>query len=325
MKAIICTKYGSPDVLQLVDVPKPTPKANEILVKVVATTVTTGDAKTRAFVVPSGFWLPARLALGLRGPRKPILGHEFAGDVEAVGSAVTQFKVGDAVFGFNGVRFGAHAEYMRVPAQSVVTHKPAQLSYAEAAAIPFGGLTALDFWRKAGIGAGQKVLVYGASGSVGTAAVQLAKHFGAEVTGVCSGRNVELVRGLGADHVIDYTQSDFTQATTTYDIIFDTLGKLSFEQCKPLLTPQGRYINLVAGLPDFLKTVITGIRGGQKLVTGIGSEKLEDLVLLKTLAETGKFKAVLDDTQYTLPQTADAHRLVDSGRKRGAVIINVAG
>ena len=326
MKAIVYHEYGSPDVLRLEEVTKPVPKDDEVLIKVHATSVTTGDCNARGFVfVPRGFGLISRLMFGYRKPRKTILGVEVAGEIEAVGKDVKLFRKGDQVFGIDGVRLGAYAEYKCIPEEGGLTIKPANLTHAEAVAIPNGALTALTFLKKlANVQPGQKILIIGASGSVGSAAVQIAKYLGAEVTGVCSTANVKLVKTLGADRVIDYTQEDFTKGGQTYDIIFDTVGKTSFSKCKNALNPQGRYLAGTGALPVFGQMLWTSIKGGKKVLAGMSSERREDLVFIKELVEADKLKPVID-RRYPLEQTAEAHRYVDQGHKKGNVVITVAG
>lgn len=326
MKAIIYTEYGSADVLHLADVPKPTPQENEVLIKIHATTVTTGDVNMRGFTfVPPGFGPMPRLMFGLRAPKKQILGVELAGEIESVGSAVTRFKPGDQVFGINSSSVGAYAEYVCWPETAPLVHKPSSLSYDEAAAIPFGAGTALPFVRnKANVQPGHKVLVVGASGGVGNYIVQLAKYYGAEVTGVCSTKNVHLVKSLGADHIIDYTQEDYTERGETYDMIFDTVvGKTSFARAKKALKPNGLYLTIAGGPKELFQAMWTPMRGGKKVVASPVNENADDLRFLAELAEAGHIKAFIDRC-YPLEQTAEAHRYVDTGRKRGNVVINLS-
>jgi len=322
MKSAIYKNYGPPTVLQLTDIPKPTPADNEVLIKIHATSVTAADYRIRGFKVSLGFWLPARMQLGLFKPKRTILGAELAGEIEAVGKDVSSFKPGDQVFGYDGSGFGAYAEYICRPEDGALAIKPANMTWEEAATVPHGALSALFFLRKGIIQSGQKVLIYGASGSVGTFAVQLAKCFGAQVTGVCSTANLEMVKSLGADEVIDYTKEDFTRSGETWDIIFDTVGKTSFSRCKNSLNRDGRYLLTVFDIPQILQMMWTSMFGTKKVICAIATEKKEDLIFLKELAEAGKIKSVID-RHYTLEQTAEAHRYSEKGHKKGNVVISL--
>ena len=317
MKAIVYTKFGPPEVLHLQEMEKPSPKPNEVLIKIYATTVVKEDPDMRASPGFNGF----------PKPRHPILGQEFAGEIEATGKDVTRFKQGNQVFGID--MFGAYAEYKCMPEDGALATKPANLSYEEAASIPNGALTALPFLRdKGAVKSGQTVLIYGASGSVGAAAVQLAKVYGAEVTGVCSTPNLEWIQALGADQVIDYTQEDFTKNGKTYDVIFDTVGKRSFAECKGSLTDEGIYLATVPSLAIMLQAIWPAKSSDKKarfMATGLRSarEKSKDLVLLAELIEAGKMRPVID-RRYPLEQLAEAHRYVEQGHKKGNVVITVA-
>jgi NADPH:quinone reductase-like Zn-dependent oxidoreductase len=322
MKAIVCTGYGPPEVLQIKEVEKPVQKDNEILVKIYSTTVTVADFRIRSFTIPPAYWLPARLTLGLRKPRKPILGVELAGEVESVGKDVKRFKKGDQVFAATLTDFGSYAEYKCLREDGPVAIKPANTTYEEAAALPIGARTALHFLKKGNIKRGQKVLIYGASGSVGTYAVQLARYFGAIVTGVCSSTNLELVKSLGADKVIDYTEKDFTKKLELYDIIFLASGKCPFPVLIKSLDKEGVYLD-VTGPVKTLQMMWTSMTGKQKTVVGGNPpESAEALIFFKGLVETGNLRPVIDRS-YTLDQIVEAHRYVDKGHKKGNVTVTV--
>jgi len=319
MKAIVYKEYGPPEVLQLKEIDKPTPKDDEVLIKVYATTVTAADCLMRKGEPRWG-----RIILGLTKPRKrfQIPGTELAGEIEAVGKEVKRFRPGDKVFGFTGFSAKAYAEYTCMPEKGSLALKPANVSYEEAAAAVDGASTAYFFLKeKANIQSGQKVLIIGASGSIGTYAVQLARYFGAEVTGVCSTRNIELVKSLGAKKVIDYTKEDFSQIGETYDIIFDTVGKSSFSRCKEALKQNGRYLPTTGLINSFL-TRWTSLTGGKQVVSGMSIEKNEALVFLTALIEAEKLKIVIDK-RYPLAQIAEAHRFVDKGHKKGNIVITL--
>lgn len=326
MKAIVWTKYGPPDVLQLQEVAKPTPTDTQVLIKIHAATVLSADCDLRSLKLPIALRLPLRLILGLRKPRIPVLGQELAGEIEAVGKDVTRFKVGDQVFAWAGLRLGAYAEYTCLPEKGVVAIKPSNMTYAEAATLAVGGLEAAQFLGKGTIQNGQKVLINGAGGSIGTFAIQLAKYFGADVTGVDSTEKLATMRAIGADQVIDYTQEDFTKRGETYDVIFDVIGKSSFSRSIRSLTQNGRYL---LGNPPLFHTFRgrwTSMGSTRQVISRTSKtarEIREDINFLKELIEAGKIKSVIDRT-YPLEQIAEAHRYVEAGHKKGNVIITVA-
>ncbi len=330
MKAIVCTKYGPPEVLQLKEVEKPTPKDNEVLIRVRATSVNFGDTMARNFkaITPREFnmpfllWLLVKISFGLREPKITILGSELAGEIEAVGKDVKRFKKDDQVFGYPGQSFGAYAEYLCMPEDGVLAIKPANMTYEEAAVVPYGAIMALNLLRKMNIQPGQKVLVNGASGGIGSAAVQIAKHFGAEVTGVCGTPRLEFVKSLGADKVIDYTKDDFTQNGETYDLIFDILGKSSFSQCQSSLKPNGTLLFASFKMKQLFQMLWTSRAGTRKVICAIAPGSVEDLISVKELVETGKIKSIID-RRFPLEEAAEAHRYVEQGHKKGNVVITL--
>jgi NADPH:quinone reductase-like Zn-dependent oxidoreductase len=331
MKAIVYTEYGSPDVLRLKEIVKPVPKDNEILIRVHATSVNFGDMIARNFKaispgefnMPFLFWLMAKISFGLKQPKITVLGSECAGEIEAVGKDAKRFKQGDPVFGYPGLNFGAYAEYLCMPEDGTLAIKPANMTYEEAAVVPYGAIMALNLLRKANIQPGQKVLVNGASGGIGSAAVQIAKHFGAEVTGVCGAPRLEFVKSLGADKVIDYAKDDFTQNGETYDLIFDILGKGSFAGCKKSLKPNGVLLFASFKMKQLFQMLWTSMTGGKKVICAIAPGSVEDLISVIELIEAGKIKAIID-RRYPLEQAAEAHRYVEEGHKKGNVVITVA-
>jgi len=325
MRAILHTRYGPPDELQLKEVEKPTPKDNEVLIKIHATTVTTTDCNVRNLTfVPKFLWLPMRMQFGLLRPKIEILGVDLAGEIVAVGKDVQRFGVGDQVFGTPEPALGAHAEYISMPEDGVLAKKPVAMSYEEAASIPLAAHTAIFFVRDRGkIQAGQEVLINGASGAIGTFAVQLAKYYGAEVTGVCSTANVQLVKSLGADKVIDYTKEDFTQNGETYDVILDAVSKSSFLACRGSLKKRGTYLATLPKLAVVLQILWTSMVGDRKVRNGSRLATVEDLHFSVELFEAGKLRTVID-RRYPLEQTAEAFRYVESGHKKGHVVITVA-
>ena len=328
MKAIVWTKYGPPDGLQLKEIEKPAPKDDEVLIKIHATTITAGDCEMRKLALPLGLSFPVRIYAGfLRPKRIPILGQELAGEVEAIGASVKSYKVGDQVFGTTGFGFGAYAEYICLPGepnemQGALATKPTNMSYEEAAAVPTAGFEALHFLRKANIGPGKQVLIIGAGGSIGTFSVQLARHFGAEVTGVDSTEKLDMLRSIGANHVIDYTQEDYTNTGESYDLIIDVVGRSSVARRLKLLKPDGYYFLAYAGLSHILLGMWMSMTSNKKLKIESSSQKKEDLDFLKELIEAEKLKSIIDRS-YPLEGVAEAHQYVETGHKRGNIVISV--
>jgi len=331
MKAIVCTKYGPPEVLKIKEVEKPYPKGNEVLIRIRAVSVNYGDIiarnfkniSTREFNMPLLFWILARFGFGLNNPKRKILGNTFAGEIETIGNDAKQFRKGEQVFGYTGEKMGGYAEYLCMPENGIIAVKPSNMTYEEASIIPYGTIMALILLKKANIQKGQKVLIIGASGDIGSAAVQLAKHyFGTEVTGVCGTPRLEFVKNLGADKVIDYTKEDYIQFEETYDIIFDILGKGSFSQYKKSLKETGIYLLASFKSKKLLQMLWTSIKGGKKVVCAIAIPKTEDLIFVKKLIEEGKIKSIIDKC-FPLEQTAEAHKYIETGNKRGNVVIKV--
>lgn len=324
MKGVVCTKYGPPEVLQIQELEKPVPKDNEVLVKVYATSVSAADSRVRSFDIPASFWLPARLMVGIRKPRKSILGMELSGKIESTGKDVKLFKNGDEVFAATLQTFGAYAEYLCLPEVGPLSLKPTNISFEEAAAIPIGARTAFHYLKTIGnIQPEQKVLIYGASGSVGTYAVQLAKYFGAEVTAVCSTINLDLVKSLGADKVIDYKSVDYTKSFETYDIIFITVDKCPFIACEKALSDKGIYLNVGRPLKSF-QMIWTSLTSRKRIVVGKNSpETVEVLIKLRNLVEEGQLQVVIDRI-HTIDEIVEAHRYADKGHKKGNVVITVS-
>ena len=329
MKAIVYTAYGPPDVLQRKEVEKPSPKDDEVLIKIHATTVTKGDCELRRQEIPNLIWLIVRLFFGLRKPKKKILGLELAGEIESVGKDVKPLREGDQIFATTGSRFGAHAEYVCLPDKYAIAIKPINMTYEEAAAVPNGGLNALHYLRKGNIKPGDRVLINGAAGNFGTFAVQLARYFGAEVTGVDSVEKLDLLRSIGADHVIDYKDKDFTENKEAYDVIFDVICKHPFSSIKRALKPNGRYLlanptglwQMLLGKWISMMWNLPGQRG-KKIIMEFSEDKTEDLAFLKALIEAGKIRSIVDRC-YLLEEIPEAHRYVEKGEKKGHVVITV--
>ncbi len=322
MKVAYVQKYGPPEVVELREVPTPEPAAGEVRLRVLATAVTAGDWRVRSGVLPRGFGALRGLALGFGGPRKAVLGTDAAGLVDALGVGVTRFEVGDPVVAFPGSALGGHAEFLIMPADGRLVRKPANLTFEEAVSLPFGGMTALDFLRRGYVAAGERVLVNGASGNVGSAAVQLAKHMGAHVTAVCSAANAMLVRSLGADEVIDYTTADFASGEARFDVIVDTVGNAPYARVKSVLSPGGRLLAVLADLPAVLGASFVGGAQKHRVVAGPAAERVEDLSTLADLAAKGTLRPVIHE-RFPFERIADAYRVVDSGRKKGSVVVTL--
>jgi NADPH:quinone reductase-like Zn-dependent oxidoreductase len=324
MKAAVCRRYGPPEVLELVELPPPTPRANEVRIRVRATTVTSGDCRVRAFNLPRGFGVLGRLGLGFSGPRQPVLGTELAGEVDAIGASVTRFRVGDPVFAFPGAAMGGYAEQVCVAEDGLVVAAPAGVELAHAAALSFGGTTALDFLRRAAVQPGERVLINGASGGVGTAMVQLARRAGAEVTAVCSEANAALVRELGAAEVIDYRRVDFAGLGRQWDVVADVVGTAPYARSLPVLAPGGRLLQVLAPLGELLAAPWRSWTSGRRVIAGPVAERREDLEELASLAASGALRVVVDRI-FPFAELAAAHRYVDEGHKVGNVVVLLEG
>ncbi len=324
MQVAYVARYGAPEIVELRELPTPLPKAGELRIRVLATAVTSGDWRVQSGVLPRGFGALRGLALGWGGPRKGVLGTDAAGVVDMVGKGVTRFSVGDAVVAFPGSAMGAHATQLIMPATGRVAKKPAHLSFEEAAALPFGAMTALDFFRRAALRAGEHVLVNGASGNVGSIALQLAKHMGARVTAVCSGGNSAMVRALGADEVIDYTTTDFATTGARYDVVMDTVGNAPYARVRPALAEGGRLLAVLADLPAILVAPFVGGAARHRVIAGPAAEKAQDLETVMELAERGALVPVIAQ-RFPFQDIAEAFRVVASGRKRGSVIVTIEG
>jgi len=321
MKAVVYNEYGSPDVLRIEDVPIPEPRENEILIRVRAAEVTKGDCELRRFSFQvKWFWLPLRIAFGLARPRRRVLGGYFAGEVASVGKGVSVFREGDRVFGAAQLRLGAHAEYVSLPASYTIAPMPSNASFEEAAAVPLGGLNALHFMKRAQVGAGDTVLVNGAGGSIGVYAVQIAKSLGAEVTAVDSAAKESLLRGLGADHLLDYAREDFTRSGKTFDMIFGVVAGSSFARCIRALNPAGRYVMANPRLSDMLRSVSTSRFGGRKTIFAFAGETQDELLALKDMIESNRIRPVVDKV-FTLAEAAEAHTRVETERRLGPVVL----
>lgn len=322
MKAAVYEKYGAPEVVEIRDVPTPSPKANEVLIQIHASTVSSGDWRARSLEMPKGFGALGRLVFGISKPRQPILGTELSGQITAVGEGVTRFKVGDEVFAFTGAAQGSHAEYWCMDQNAFIAVKPPNLTHEEAATLSFGGMTVLGFFRRANLTRGDRIAINGASGAIGVAAIQLAKHFGAHVTAICSGANATLATSLGADVVVDYTKQDFTKNGERYDVILDAAGTAPYARVVNSLTPRGRFVPVLGSFSDLLRAPWVNATSQRRMVSGVVRSQAKDMLLLQELATTGAYRAVIDK-RYDFDQIVEAHRRVDTGHKKGSVVVTI--